>query len=86
MPSELIHYITEYLYHYKGHQVAYKTLCTSCFQLGYYKIIHSKKRITQDTILFYFGSWIDDYYSKEVQSFFSKKYIPYKIEMNSYNP
>lgn len=85
LPSELIHYITEYLYHYNGHIVSSKSLCTSCFQLGYYKLIHSKKGITQDTILFYFDSWIDDYYSKEVKHFFSKKYIPYKIEMKGYN-
>jgi len=80
LPNELVHYITKYLYHYKGHILNYdnksKRLCTACFQLGYYKIINSKKIITNYNIVQYFDSWIDDYYTKEVQTFCSKKNIP----------
>lgn len=77
LPKEIVHYITKYLYHYNGHNVIYsntkKWVCTACFQLGYYKTIHTKK-------INYFDSWIDDYYSKEVIEYFNKKYIP-----SSYN-
>ena len=88
LPNEMIHYITQYLYHYNGHKVLYsnqcKHLCTSCFQLGFYKIIHSKKIITDNTIIYYFDSWIDDYYSKEVKTFCRKKNIPSKLDIIVY--
>lgn len=80
LPNELIHYITQYLYHYNGHKVIHgntiKHLCSPCFQLGYYKTIHMKK-------INYFDSWIDDYYSKEVIEYFNKKHIPYSYKICS---
>jgi hypothetical protein len=81
LPIELVRYMIEYIYNFKGHKVNDKLLCTSCFQLGYYKLIHSNKIISRYNIMNFFDSWIDDFYTNEVQTFFRNKIIPLKIEL-----
>ena len=73
IPTDIIYLITEYLYHYLGHKVLYnneyKTLCTSCFQLGYYKLLHSPRIINNINVIQYFDSWIDDDCIDTIRSF-----------------
>ena len=87
LPNEMVHHITEYLYNYTGHTVSYfdtimcdKILCTSCFQLGYYKIKHTHLYISPYNIIRYFNSWVDDSYIKEIQTYCDQRILPIKID------
>ena len=88
IPNDIIYYITEYMYHYQGHKVLnyneYKTLCTSCFQLGYYKLVHSNKIITGNNIIHYFDCWMGDDIIYEIKSFFLNLNIPYVMDIIAY--
>lgn len=86
LPNEIVNYITEFLYHYQGHKVfynnelylcyKYKTLCTSCFQLGYYKLLRSPIITHSINIIHYFDCWVDDDCIDKIQSFCFNLNIP----------
>lgn len=88
IPNDIIYYITEYVYHYQGHKVLnytneYKTLCTSCFQLGYYKLVHSPRIINSTNLPHYFECWMDDESINTIQSFFLG--VTFPSILNVYN-
>ena len=103
LPNDIIYFITEFLYHYHGHKVfhnnelylcyKYKTLCTSCFQLGYYKLMNSPRIIHSINIMRYFDCWVDDDCIDTIQSFCFNSNIPsvmniliyYDIKLKSSN-
>jgi len=49
LPNDIIHYLTQFLYFYEGHIVSYydifppRSLCTSCFHVGYYNYCNTNK-------------------------------------------
>jgi|AntAceMinimDraft_11_1070367.scaffolds.fasta_scaffold21188_2 hypothetical protein len=85
LPNDIIHYLTQFLYFYEGHIVSYydifppRSLCTSCFHVGYYNYCNTNKIITHETFMNYFSYWMDDKERDKIILFCSKKFLPKKI-------
>jgi len=91
IPNDIINYIGQYLYNV-GHVITYydmlsrliseKDLCTSCFQMGFYKLMHSSNNISFNMIN-YFDCWNDDDSVEEVREFCSKYHLPIQFKLSS---
>lgn len=81
IPIDIVRVLASFLFHYKGHILSYVSLpqrriCTSCFHLGYYKMLKSGQTITRYNFMNFFNTCVDDRLKEKLLSYFTSAFLP----------